>query len=97
MTVSFLPFPTGLAAQAVRDENAERVAVIFYGASLLIVSVALAALWRSVVRDPKLLRPEVTEQEYARSRTARRPTSASTSAPPCLPSSPPMPRPASTW
>src|SRR3954449_2836365 len=57
------PFPTGLAAQAVRDENAERVAVIFYGASLLMVSVALAALWRSVVRDPKLLRPEVTEQE----------------------------------
>jgi uncharacterized membrane protein len=63
MTVSFLPFPTGLAAQAVRDANAERVAVIFYGASLLLVSVALAALWRSVVRDPKLLRPEVTEQE----------------------------------
>jgi uncharacterized membrane protein len=63
MTVSFLPFPTGLAAQAVRDANAERVAVIFYGTSLLVVSVALAALWRSVVRDPKLLRPEVTEEE----------------------------------
>jgi len=63
MTVSFLPFPTGLAAQAVRDANAERVAVIFYGASLLLVSVALAALWRTVVRDPKLLRPEVTQEE----------------------------------
>jgi hypothetical protein len=37
--------------------------VIFYGTSLLVVSVALAALWRSVVRDPKLLRPEVTEEE----------------------------------
>ena len=63
MTVSFLPFPTGLAAQAIRDTNAERVAVIFYGTSLLLVSVALAALWRTAARDPKLLRPEVTEQE----------------------------------
>jgi uncharacterized membrane protein len=63
MTVSFLPFPTGLAAQAIRDTNAERVAVIFYGTSLLLVSVVLAALWRTAARDPKLLRPEVTEQE----------------------------------
>jgi len=39
------------------------VAVIFYGASLLLVSVALAALWRTVVRDPKLLGPEVTQEE----------------------------------
>jgi hypothetical protein len=33
------------------------------GGRLLLVSVVLAALWPTAVRDPKLLRPEVTEQE----------------------------------
>jgi uncharacterized membrane protein len=63
MAVSFLPFPTRLMAEALRHEDAERVAVIFYGASLLVISLLIGALWGSVVRDRELLRPEVSDEE----------------------------------
>jgi uncharacterized membrane protein len=63
LLVSFLPFPTRLMAQAIRDANAERPAVIFYGLTLTAVSLTITALWRAVLRDPELLKPEVDERE----------------------------------
>ena len=63
MAVSFLPYPTRLVAEAVRDSDAERAAVIFYGASLLVIALLVGALWGSVVRDRSLLRPDVTDRE----------------------------------
>ncbi len=63
MVVSFLPFPTKLLAEAIRDTDAERAAVIFYGATLLVISLLLSALWGAITRDPDLLKPEVSEQE----------------------------------
>ena len=41
MAVAFLPFPTRLMAEAIHNRDAERVAVIFYGASLLVISLLL--------------------------------------------------------
>ena len=38
MAVAFLPFPTKLMAEAIHSSDAERAAVIFYGASLLVIS-----------------------------------------------------------
>jgi uncharacterized membrane protein len=63
MAVSFLPYPTRLVAEAIRDESAERAAVIFYGLCLLAISLLFAALWGTVARDRELLRPEVTDEE----------------------------------
>jgi uncharacterized membrane protein len=63
MAVSFLPFPTRLVADAIRDPGAERTAVIFYGGSLLVISLLLSALWEAISRNPELLRPEVSEKE----------------------------------
>ena len=63
MAVSFLPFPTRLVAEAIRDESAERAAAIFYGSSLLAIVVLFSALWATVARDRELLRPEVTDEE----------------------------------
>jgi TMEM175 potassium channel family protein len=63
MGVSFLPFPTRLMSEAIRNEDAARVAVIFYGISLFLVGALGAALWGAVVRDRDLLNPEVTDQE----------------------------------
>jgi uncharacterized membrane protein len=65
MAVSFLPFPTRLVAEAIRDADAERAAVLFYGASLLAISVLLGALWATAASDRSLLRPEVGEEEVA--------------------------------
>ncbi|HUA12380.1 MAG TPA: TMEM175 family protein [Solirubrobacteraceae bacterium] len=61
--VSFLPFPTSLLGQFVRDSGAERVAAVFYGVWLLLIAVLIAALWRYVSADRRLLierLPDVT-------------------------------------
>ena len=63
MAVAFLPFPTKLLAEAIHEPDAERAAVIFYGATLLATSLLLSALWGVIARDPELLKPEVSEQE----------------------------------
>ena len=65
LLVSFLPFPTRLMAQAIRDANAERPAVIFYGLTLTAVSLTITALWHSVLGDRRLLNPGIDEQEIA--------------------------------
>jgi uncharacterized membrane protein len=65
MAVSFLPFPTRFVAEAIRDTDAERAAVILYGASLLVISLLLGALWGSVALDRTLLKPEVSAEEYS--------------------------------
>jgi uncharacterized membrane protein len=63
MAVAFLPFPTRLVAEAIRDKSAERAAAIFYGACLLAIAVLFSALWAAVARDRRLLKPEVTDEE----------------------------------
>jgi uncharacterized membrane protein len=63
MAVAFLPFPTRLMAEAIRDTDAERAAVIFYGTSLLVIAILVWALWRTVARNRALLRPEVSDEE----------------------------------
>ena len=65
MVVSFLPFPTKLMAEAIRDDSAERAAVIFYGATLLAISITFSALWSVAVRDRELLKEGIAEQEVA--------------------------------
>jgi uncharacterized membrane protein len=63
MAVSFLPFPTKLVAEAIHETEAERAAVIFYGATLLVISLLLSALWGAITRDRDLLKPDVSERE----------------------------------
>ena len=63
MAVSFLPFPTGLMAEAIRDTDAERAAVVFYGLTLLVISIVLRLLWQAIVREPDLLKPGVSVDE----------------------------------
>jgi TMEM175 potassium channel family protein len=65
MAVAFIPYPTRLVADAIRDEDAERAAVIFYGLSLLVVAILIAALWASVARDRGLLKPDVSDAEVS--------------------------------
>jgi uncharacterized membrane protein len=63
MAVSFLPFPTKLMAEAIHNEDAARTAVIFYGGTLLVISLLLSALWGSVTLDRRVLQPKVTDDE----------------------------------
>jgi uncharacterized membrane protein len=63
MIVSFLPFPTRLMAETIRNSDAETAAAIFYGTTLLAISVVTWALWQTVARNRDLLRPDVTDDE----------------------------------
>ena len=73
MAVSFLPFPTGLMAEAIRDTEAERAAVVFYGLTLLVISVLLRVLWGAIVSHPDLLNPDVSIQEIRANRRTSTP------------------------
>jgi uncharacterized membrane protein len=63
MAIAFLPFPTRLMAEAIRNTDAERAAVIFYGVWLLVIALVVKALWASVSSERSLLRSEVTDEE----------------------------------
>jgi uncharacterized membrane protein len=63
MATAFLPFPTKLMAEAVHDQDAARTAVVFYGASLLVISLLLNSLWGSAALDRHVLRQEVSDDE----------------------------------
>jgi uncharacterized membrane protein len=63
MAVSFLPFPTRLVAEAIRDQSAERAAAVFYGLCLLAITVLFSVLWGAVARDRRLLKPEVSDED----------------------------------
>ena len=63
MVVAFLPFPTRLVASAIRDEGAERVAVLFYPGALFTTAVLIAVMWRVVAAKRGLLAAGTTDAE----------------------------------
>ena len=62
LAVAFLPFPTRLFADYIRQNNAERVAATFYGICLLLTSTLLLLLWRYAVHA-ELVRPDAADEE----------------------------------
>jgi len=62
LLVSFLPFPTGLVADHIRNHEAERVATTILGINLLLVALAVSAMWRYAIRR-QLIRPDADDEE----------------------------------
>ena len=63
MAVSWLPFPTRFMAEAMRDTDAERAAVIVYGASLFLIALIISGMWGAIALDRRLLKPDVSDAE----------------------------------
>ena len=63
MAVSFLPFPTKLMAEAIESVSAERVAVIFYGATLLLITLIVTSLGRYAAGHGALLAEGVSASD----------------------------------
>ena len=59
LIVSFIPFPTKLVSEFVHDRDAERVAVVFYGLTLLALALALTGFVRYAAENPRLVKDEV--------------------------------------
>jgi len=62
LAVAFLPFPTKLLAEYIREGEAERVAATIYGISLLLTSLLLYLFWRYAVRHG-LVRDDAEESD----------------------------------
>jgi uncharacterized membrane protein len=70
---SFLPFPTKLISEFADTNEAERVAVVFYGLTLLALVIALTFLRRYTFEQTQLLKDDVNEQA-ARAAADHRPS-----------------------
>jgi uncharacterized membrane protein len=56
MVAAFLPFPTGLLAEAFHvSTDAERAAVVVYGATAGVIEALIGAAWRHTATHPSLL------------------------------------------
>lgn len=62
LLVSFIPFPTKLVSEFIDDYDAERIAVVFYGLTLLVLALALTAFVRYAAENPRLVRDEVAAE-----------------------------------
>jgi uncharacterized membrane protein len=63
MVVAFLPFPTQLVAQAINSNNdAERTAVLVYGATLLTISMLVTMIIRYAGARSELIEEEGREE-----------------------------------
>jgi uncharacterized membrane protein len=64
MLVAFLPFPTRLVADALKEiGSGEHVAVLFYGATLLGISIAITAIARYAASRTELIPDRAVQDE----------------------------------
>jgi uncharacterized membrane protein len=59
LLASFVPFPTKLVSEFIGDREPERVAAVFYGLTLLALSLALTAFVRYAAENRRLVKDEV--------------------------------------
>jgi len=66
MVIAFIPFPTALLAEYLRNSDGGRVAGVIYCLTYLVVGVGFVSLWGYLRRHPELRRPELTDDGIAR-------------------------------
>jgi uncharacterized membrane protein len=63
MTIVFIPYPTGILGEALRNGRDAKTAAVFYSATMAIDGYAWAALWLYAARGRRLLRPDFPESQ----------------------------------
>lgn len=63
MTISFLPYPTGVLGQALRTSHGARTAAVAYSVTMALNAYAWAALWIYAARRRRLLVEEFPEAQ----------------------------------
>ncbi len=59
LLVSFLPFPTKIVVEFIAEGGPERVAAVFYGLTMLALSLALFGFGRYVAKDRRLVKDQI--------------------------------------
>jgi TMEM175 potassium channel family protein len=70
LTVAFLPFPTALLGEYIRDGDNAHIAAAVYGANMTMIGLAFIAMWTYLARVPALLAPKVGIEGARRARRA---------------------------
>jgi uncharacterized membrane protein len=60
MVVSFLPFPTALLAEYLREGRDQQVATIVYSGSMLLMALIYNILWRYAAKGFRLINPKTS-------------------------------------
>jgi uncharacterized membrane protein len=71
--VAFLPYPTRLMSEYLKDPHGERVAVVFYALTFFAISVILRGLWFYATGNHRLLKPDVPDERINAANTTLTP------------------------
>jgi uncharacterized membrane protein len=63
LTIAFLPYPTGVFGQALREQSGTTVAAVFYSCTMAVNALAWAALWLYASTNRRLLVATFPESE----------------------------------
>ncbi len=63
LMVAFIPFPTRLLAEYIRDPDGARTAAIFYGLTFIVLAVVFNLTWRAIAIDRRLVRDDVPQAD----------------------------------
>jgi uncharacterized membrane protein len=63
MTIAFLPYPTGILGEALRQGHGARTAALFYSVTMTVNAVAWASLWLYASTGRRLLRESFPESQ----------------------------------
>jgi TMEM175 potassium channel family protein len=63
MTITFLPYPTGVFGQALKQGHGAKTAAVFYTATMAVNAYAWAALWLYASHGRRLLKAEFPEDQ----------------------------------
>jgi uncharacterized membrane protein len=63
MSIVFIPYPTGVFGEALRQGHGAKTAAVFYSATMAFNGFSWSALWLYASRGRRLLRPEFPESQ----------------------------------
>lgn len=66
LTIAFLPFPTALLGEYIRETDDAQVAALTYSAAWTLASAAMTALWTYACRHPELLAADLSRDAARR-------------------------------
>jgi uncharacterized membrane protein len=70
LTVAFLPFPTALLGEYIREGDNAHTAAAVYSLNMTVIGLAFIAMWSYLARVPSLLAPEMGAEGARRARRA---------------------------
>jgi uncharacterized membrane protein len=63
LVVAFIPFPTRLLAEYIRDPEGARTAAVFYGLTFIVVAIAFDVTWATIAKGRRLVRDDVPQED----------------------------------